>query len=57
MIHHIAEDTGHFTQIYQCENEHTFEERDIVSIKVHDTHKLRCPVCNTEKISCIGDNR
>ena len=56
MLHDHA-DTEHFVQIYECVNGHIIEEQDIISIRVHDTYKLLCPICNTEQIKCLGDVR
>jgi len=56
MMHDHTE-TNHFTQLYECEHKHIIEEKNLVSIKVHDYYILKCPACGTEKLNCIGDNR
>ena len=53
----MQRDTEHFIQLYECEHGHIIEEKQLVSIKVHDTYKLLCPYCNTNNIKCIGDIR
>lgn len=51
-------DTNCFEQIYECQDcEAIAEEKKLTVIRLIDRFILRCPVCNSEQIKCIGDLR
>ena len=54
-------ETGRYENIYEClDCTAVQEEHKLVSIKLSDGdnvyYKLRCFVCNSENIKCIGDS-
>lgn len=51
-------DTECFEQYYQCQDCNAIaEEHKLTVIRLADRIVLRCPMCNSEQIRCIGDLR
>jgi len=47
-----------FEQVYQCQCKAVFPESRVETIKTRCGDRiLRCPVCGSQEIRCIGDNR
>lgn len=54
---HDYTETENYEQIYECVCGAKFEETNVVAIRLANKCLLLCPVCNSEQIRCIGDDR